>query len=146
MSILLFVIVWFLSVLLMTIFSALWTHFSGNEFREPQLLSKILNDAFPRPSSYLKAGWFLHLLFGAVFLGMYEILWIVTGWTKTLSKGIILGSILGVVGIIGWIALFKLPDFNKTFKYGQYYLHIFFAHLVFSLTALFSYRNIIEII
>lgn len=144
MSIMLFILVWLISVLCMTIFSALWSKISGNQFREPALLSQLLDRHVGKanlPRQGRALGWVIHFLLGIFFLGFYEVFWQLTNVERSLIWGLIFGSLLGVLGIFGWKILFNAVDFSSAFNYRQYYIHIYFAHLVFSLAALGVYHS-----
>ncbi|WP_299392095.1 hypothetical protein [uncultured Gelidibacter sp.] len=141
--VILLIITWIVAVLCMTFFSAIWSAVSGNEFREPTLLS-ILMQKHPRihvseQSAYVW-GWVIHFLFGVAFLLFYQLLWKFTNAPRTLVWSVIFGSVLGVLGILGWKILFSIVNFSSQFKYQQYYVHIFLAHIVFSVTAFVVYQ------
>lgn len=139
MAVMFFILVWLISVVCMTMFSALWSKISGHQFREPALLSQLLDNANRKAKSLKQShvlGWLIHFMLGVLFLGFYEVLWRLTNVERTLIWGFVFGSVLGVLGILGWKILFKTVGFSSDFNYRQYYIHIYFAHLVFSLTAL----------
>lgn len=141
--VILLIITWIVAVLCMTFFSAIWSAVSGNEFREPTLLSLLMQKQ-PRihiseRSGYVW-GWVIHFLLGVAFLLFYELLWELTNAPRTFIWSVIFGSVLGVLGIIGWKILFSLVNFLSQFKYKQYYVHIFLAHIVFSVTAFVVYQ------
>lgn len=143
MNIITFVLAWIVSILGMTFFSAIWSMLTKNQFREPQLLSEILDKHPEKASSHTNSimlGWLIHIILGAVFLGIYEILWKVTGFERTLLWGLVFGSLLGFIGILGWKLMFSAVNYSSHFKYGQYYSHLYLAHLVFSVLALIVYR------
>lgn len=142
MSLTTFIFAWLISVVCMTLFSAIWSEVSGNQFREPTLLSKLIN-AYPVKNAFQKSsyalGWMLHFILGIIFLGFYEILWELTNLSRTFFWSLVFGSILGILGILGWMLLFKIVNFSSQFNYLQYYIHLYFAHLIFSLSAFFVY-------
>lgn len=143
MSLMLFILVWLIAVVCMTVFSAVWSKISGHQFREPALLSQLLDKHVHQanlPRQGYALGWVIHFLLGIVFLGFYEVLWRLTNVERSLIWGLIFGSLLGVLGILGWKILFKAVGFSSAFNYRQYYIHIYFAHVVFSLTALVVYH------
>lgn len=142
MTFMTFVLAWFVSVICMTLFSALWSVVSGCQFREPVLLSKVLQ-AHPSKTNAAKnsnlLGWVLHFVIGAIFLGCYEVLWELTNVERNLSWSLIFGAFFGLLGIVGWKILFKAVNFSSQFNYVHYFVHLFFAHLVFSISALVVY-------
>lgn len=136
-----FVIMWILAVVGMTLFSAAWTVVSGNEFREPKRLSILMQRARGKSSGNNSNvwGWIIHFLLGIPFLGFYEVLWKLTAAPRTVVWSVVFGCALGVLGVLGWMLLFKIVGVSTQFKYRQFYVHIFFAHIVFSVTALLVY-------
>ncbi|RAJ24732.1 hypothetical protein LX77_01728 [Gelidibacter algens] len=143
MSFTIFILAWLISVVWMTLFSALWSALSGNQFMESALISRLLNANLDKTTSQKQTyvlGWVIHFALGIVFLGIYEVLWEITNLERSLIWGLVFGGILGVLGVLGWKFLFKTLNFPSDFNYTQYYIHIFFAHLVFSFTALFVYH------
>lgn len=142
MTVKVFFIAWIFSVTTMTGFSIIWSLISGNEFREPVLLSKVLSKISVKKHSlkrFYLIGWILHFVIGIVFLASYELLWYLTGVNRTFGWALVFGSILGLLGVLGWKALFKMATFPSDFLYRKFYLHLYFAHLTFSLTALIVY-------
>ncbi|TXD81554.1 hypothetical protein ESY86_06875 [Subsaximicrobium wynnwilliamsii] len=142
MTLITFLVAWFIATVGMTLFSAVWSRMSKNQFREPALLSLIIasnsnNDSIA-VNAY-KIGWLSHILLGAVFLGVYEILWLFTGLERNFLWAFLFGSGLGVLGIVGWMFMFKTIRDEFEFNYLHYYVHLYFAHLVFSFLALLSY-------
>jgi len=139
----LFALAWIIAVIGMTLFSALWSRVSGNQFREPTLLSKLMQNHphinASKQNTYVW-GWLIHFILGIVFLVIYEILWQVTNVPRTFLWSLIFGSFLGFLGVLGWRVLFKMSKPSSHFNYQQYYIHIFFAHMVFSVTALLVFQ------
>ena len=142
MSLLLYILMWLVAVVCMTLFSALWSIVSGHQFREPVLLSKLLQHFSKTPVSErvtYALGWGIHLFLGIIFLIFYEALWALTNVPRTFLWSLAFGGILGIMGILGWTVLFKIADFPAQFDYPQFYLQLFFAHQAFAFTALYFY-------
>lgn len=139
-----FTIAWIVAISIMSSFSSLWSTLTGNEFREHVLLSHLLTKGdIPLFSAQQRLiGWVIHILLGAVFLVCYEILWKFTGVIRSAQWSLIFGVLIGIVGIIGWMMMFKLhknpPKINNT----HYYIHLLFAHIVFSIAAWGVYNHI----
>ena len=41
----------------------------------------------------------------------------------------------GVIGIISWIIIFKMTDHQPPIDFKGYYIQLFFAHIIFAITA-----------
>lgn len=137
-----FFLAWFIATFGMTLFSAVWSRMSKNQFREPALLSHIIasnSDYRTLTKQAYKIGWMLHILLGAAFLGIYELLWMFTGLERNFLWAFVFGTVLGILGVFGWMLMFKTIRYEFEFNYLQYYLHLYFAHLVFSFLALGCY-------
>lgn len=143
MSLITFILAWIIAVVVMTLFSAIWSMVSGHVFREPALLSKLMQDHPDINASERNTyiwGWIIHFVLGIVFLIFYEVLWRLTDVPRTFLWSLAFGSVLGVLGVVGWKMMFKMVNFTSQFNYKQYYIHIFLAHIVFSATALGVYQ------
>lgn len=145
MDTLTFFVAWITAVTLMSGFSSLWSTIVGDEFREHNLLSHIFTKG-SIPSFSINQwliGWMIHLLLGAVFLGLYEVLWNITGIMRSWYWSLIFGVVIGTLGIIGWILMFSFCKDRPQINYIHYYIHLMFAHLMFSLTAygVYNYMN-----
>lgn len=140
-----FIIAWIIAIMLMSGFSSLWSTLTGHEFREHLLLSHIVTKG-SIPSFSTKQwliGWLIHFAVGALFLACYEVLWHYTGIMRSVEWSLIFGFLIGLLGIIGWMILFKGHKNAPKINYLHYYIHLLFAHLVFSLAAygVYSYMN-----
>ncbi len=140
-----FIVCGIAAVLAMTLFSIIWGKITNNLFSEPQLLAKIIKNAYKEKVSFSTAlllGWIIHFMIGFTFLGLYELLWSVLSWEKALLLSIPLGLFSGILGSIGWKILFKLVDYTAKFNHLHYYIHLIFAHVVFSVIAVLVYLNL----
>lgn len=73
-----FIVCGIAAVLAMTLFSIIWGKITNNLFSEPQLLAKIIKNAYKEKVSFSTAlllGWIIHFMIGFTFLGLYELLW-----------------------------------------------------------------------
>ena len=121
---------------LMSLFSHLVSKSFGKLFTEPVLINYVIRisklELQPKLGSAL--GWLLHYIAGLVFVIAYH--WI---WEKWLSddwtSGLILGALSGIVGILVWMIAFSLPRREPRVAFTEYYIQLFFAHVVFALTA-----------
>ncbi len=143
MSITTFIIIALASVGVMTLFSSLWSHLANKQFREPNLLAEILTKdpiSPPEEASQKAMGWTIHITLGLCFVFIYEILWESLDVQRNIFWALLFGICMGMVGIAGWWLLFRLKSYSANFDYKQFYIHIFFAHIIFSLTALLVFN------
>jgi hypothetical protein len=122
---------------LMTGFSYLMGDAFRKLFKEPVLLNNVIRkskiELNPGYSGIL--GWFIHYLIGLTFIIAYDLIWRYTSIELSWLSGAILGAISGIIGILGWMILFRLPSEDPPVHYSAYYLQLFFAHIVFGLGA-----------
>lgn len=137
------------AVICMTIFSALWSLLTKNQFIEPCLLNEIFDRLYgndiSKEANYLLA-WILHFLFGFMFLGFYECLWYAVDMDRNIISSFYFGAYSGALGIIGWASLFKILNFKLDINLTHYYIHLFFAHIVFSSTAVITYKELASLL
>lgn len=136
-----FIIAWIVAITLMTTFSTLYSNMVGMEFREHILLSHLFTKGTISTFSFKQwlTGWIIHLIFGLVFLAGYEIIWHVTHLIRSVGRSLLFGIIIGVLGILGWMFMFKRHKNPPNIPYKHFYIHLFFAHLIFSLGAYLVY-------
>lgn len=137
-----FIISWILAILAMTGFSALISYLSKYEFREHILLSQLMNTikkASPSTKPKIYLGWSVHFAFGLLFMAFYELLWVLTDFNRTVFWGIIFGLLMGLIGMTGWMLMFRLHPNPPQLHFKIYYFQLVIAHVVFSLTALMGY-------
>jgi len=126
------------AVPIMTLFSVIWGKTTNNLFSEPHLLAQIINKVYSKKIPFRKAllmGWILHFIIGFIFLGLYEFLWFVFSLEKLILMSIPFGLLSGFIGVLGWKILYKIVDYDTRFSHLHYYIHLIFAHVVFSVTA-----------
>jgi hypothetical protein len=125
----------------MTLFSYLVSETKNENFREPELLAKLLHRIIPelkKEYSHL-AGWNLHYAVGIVFTIIYSILWKKTKLKPGLKTGFVFGGISGILAVIVWKLTFAIhPNPPKT-SYKKYYRHLFVTHLVFGIFTAIGY-------
>jgi len=127
----------FAAITLMTAFSYLVSESFRKLFTEPVLLNYVIRrlEIPAKPSRDGILGWTIHYAIGLAFVLAYEWFWgrnrINDGWPAAL----ILGCISGVIGILGWMLIFRLPHKAPQVDFRSYYIQLFIAHIVFALTA-----------
>ncbi|HEX8270458.1 MAG TPA: hypothetical protein VF581_11255 [Flavobacterium sp.] len=127
---------------IMTTFSYLLSVTYDRLFKEPVLLNYILDQIGICPKDKWKgiAGWLAHYVVGLVFVTIYQIVWLFTDMKFGWLSAIILGAISGVVGILGWRLMFRLPDKKPNVPLHDYYVQLFFAHIVFACAVVVAFK------
>jgi len=133
---------WICSILAMTGFSILITYVTKRECREPVLLARLLEslnkmELIKRNS--LLMGWIIHFAIGLFFMFFYELLWNITEIEFIFLGSILFGTVIGIIGISGWLVIFRLYPTLPKIDYKLYYIQLFIAHIIFSLTAFIIY-------
>lgn len=128
----------------MTLYSYAMAKKENEKYLEPELLNALIDGSDNLPDvddeKSNAAGWLAHYGVGLIFVLSYYILWKQSLKSPSIVKGLILGAGSGVVAIIAWKIMFRSnddPPHND--RYG-YYRQLFFAHLIFSTTALYGYK------
>ena len=127
---------------LMTAFSYLVSEAYNKLFKEPVLLQIMLRllHVEANDNTRLVLGWLIHYIIGLFFVLGYEVAWNHFDIEITWISALIFGAISGILGIIGWIIIFSLPSKKPRVHFAEYYLQLFFAHLIFALGAWIIYE------
>jgi hypothetical protein len=128
----------------MTLYSYLKAKREKQEYVEPVLLNKLVDNAQNLPevddNDTHPIGWGLHYATGIAFMGAYYVLWKTVLLRPTPARIIIVGTVSGAVGITVWKLMFsqhKNPP--KNYRYG-YYRQLLIAHIIFSLAGIVTYK------
>jgi len=140
-----FLFAWLFSTIAMTVFSTIYSGIVQKQFQEPILLAGVIALNSKQKTTFVQRnplvlGWAIHIALGAVFLGLYELLWIFSNLERTVLNSLFLGSFMGFLGILGWKFLFKTINYAFKINYLHYYIHLFLAHIVFSVVAVIIYQ------
>lgn len=127
---------------IMTLFSYIMSAQFRELYKEPVLLTLILVKTKLQTSIQTKQvlAWLLHYLIGFAFVLSFHLLWVNGFVDLSIINGFLLGSIIGTIGIIGWVFIFKIADYKPKIDFKGYYLQLFFAHVLFALTTIIAYR------
>lgn len=128
----------------MTLFSYVISDSFRKLYKEPLLLKFIFDRLNFIASDRLKEiiAWCIHFVIGLIFVGCYHFLWKYGIVPLDIFSGLYLGAFCGLIGIAGWIIMFKLSGFHKKASDKGYYIQLFFAHIIFGLTAVLVYMMI----
>lgn len=106
-------------------------------YKEPVLLSymlKIFKVKLPGQSK-TTWGWIVHFLIGYWFVIVYYWLWITDILPISLLSALLLGALSGIIGILGWMLIFKLSSDQPKINFKRYYFQLFIAHIIFAIVA-----------
>jgi len=125
----------------MTLFSYIISASFRELYKEPVLLTYILNKLNLDLSTKTKAvlAWILHYFIGLIFVVAYHILWFYNILDLSFLSVLFLGAASGIIGIIGWMFMFKITDHKPRIDFKGYYIQLFFAHVIFAITATLTY-------
>jgi hypothetical protein len=121
----------------MTLFSYAISHSFRELYKEPVLLKHILIKTKLELTYQTKEilAWLIHYLIGLAFILGYYFLWNKTSAQPSITTGLVLGAISGIIGILGWVILFKISNYKPKIDFKNYYIQLFFAHIIFAFVA-----------
>lgn len=117
----------------MTLFSYTVSTKKNKNFKEPELLGKMVDRVVPevgKPASQV-AGWMLHCSTGLFFAFVYDLLLKNTKVKSNIPNGILIGGANGVAAIFIWKATFSLHPNPPQIDFKDFYKHLILAHLVY---------------
>ncbi len=127
----------------MTLYSYGVANKEQRQYREPELLNKLVDKAPINSSKISKkhpTGWLMHYAVGFTFSAVYDYIWRKTPISPTVKSSLVMGAISGVIGIMGWKTFFSAhPNPPKT-HYKGFYMQLLVAHIIFGLFAKIGYR------
>jgi hypothetical protein len=142
MSVFIILVSGFVGTLFMTFFSYLLSNVSGRNFREPQLLNRLLSGSEIISLNVKKTssiGWFLHYCAGwflaTVYYSIVRFTEIPHGWIS----GIIFGFCAGIFAIGIWKLMFTLNANSPDIDQPRFFIHLLIAHIIFSIGMVMVY-------
>jgi len=125
----------------MTTFSYAMSNNFKKLYKEPVLLSYSIDklNIGLLATSKKTWGWLLHYIIGFLFVVVYHIIWDKDILPISPWSALILGVISGIIGIISWIIIFKMTGYQAPTDIRGYCIQLFFAHIIFAVTATFLY-------
>ncbi len=126
----------------MTFFSYTISFIRGKEFKEPQLLTKLLYRQIH--TSRLRGvenmpGWIIHLSIGYIFIAIMDCAFLFSGVQPSLWWGMIFGTGLGIIGVAGWKILFAIHPNPPEIHFREFYIQLLIAHIIFGLVGSLGY-------
>lgn len=127
---------------LMTLFSYIVSASARELYKEPVLLTFILSALKMEVSPQIKTflAWLLHYIIGLAFVLAYHFLWVYDVFEMSWPAAFVLGALSGIIGILGWMLMFEMVPNKPNIDFKGYYVQLFFAHIVFGITAFFVYQ------
>lgn len=135
------IIVSVLATSAMTLFSYIMSASFRELYKEPVLLTFMLTKMNIEVSAQKKKvlAWLLHYFIGLLFVVGYHFLWLYNILYISITTALLLGVISGIIGIIGWVIMFKIADYQPKIDFKGYYIQLFFAHIIFAIVATAAY-------
>jgi hypothetical protein len=127
----------------MTLFSYVVSAVQREQFREPQILSQLIQRLVPTQGKKISKAeaWLLHYSIGLLFNLIYDRIWRKTRWKPSNLHGLALGAFAGVVGMTVWKTTLKLHPDPPGVNFRKFGPHLLVTHLVFSIFSTIAYRN-----
>ncbi len=123
---------------LMTSFSYLASACTGRNFKEPELLARIVagKPRGPLRAPELVLGWLGHAGAGISWQLLFRHLMENRGMRPSLKNGMVLGALTGVASVLIWSSMFRASRNRVLYRPGRFYRHLVLAHIVFGIAAL----------
>ncbi|WP_203296447.1 hypothetical protein [Luteirhabdus pelagi] len=137
MDILKVLLINFIAVGVMTVFTYLYSLARNINFGQPYLLQYLINTARPsnnRTTLGIWVGWLLHYILGILFYYGYQLFRTLLGLTHSVWLGILYGFFAGLIGVIGWYLMFRAHRNPPAIPKTEYYLQLVVAHILFGLS------------
>jgi hypothetical protein len=126
----------------MTIFSVVSSEKKNRQFREHEILAKLL-EVFPiDKTNRVALAWLGHFGMGMGFNTINQALLKSINKRPTFLNGLLLGAANGLVGIAVWKAIFALHPSPPKINLNRYLAHLMLAHLVFAAFSNISMKGI----
>ena len=127
----------------MTAFSYLLSEGGKKNYREPELLASLLANRWPahQKRHALPAGIAVHYALGVLWAMAHALALEKIPLKPKPGAALLLGSFSGITGVIIWRMLFKSNPQPPKIDYQAFYLHMFFAQLIFTSTVLMFLKN-----
>jgi|TARA_R110002012_G_scaffold321121_3_gene547655 uncharacterized membrane protein YedE/YeeE len=126
---------WIAATTCMTGFSYLFSTILNENFKEPILLTDLLDKVF-HVELPVWVGWLAHYLTGILFLVLLIAAYSLTNVAISVLWGIIFGAILGGIGIVMWKVLYKAANTDPPTHTRLFHLQLIIAHIFFGMAAI----------
>ncbi|MGB7785231.1 MAG: hypothetical protein WBL27_03935 [Salinimicrobium sp.] len=126
----------------MTVFSYIMANIKNDQFKEPELLNKLLDSSTMISGNFSKnnvAGWLIHFSIGFAFIFLFSLLWNFTALDPSWLTAAGFGFVAGIIGVLGWETMFKLNSAPPDIQLKKFFVQLLFAHVIFALAAFLVY-------
>jgi hypothetical protein len=126
----------------MTAFSYAVSEKSNRQFREPELLARMIKRLLPHTGNAVAQteGWILHYTVGLLFCIAYDRLWRKTKLKPSVVSGLVLGGACGLIGMSVWKKTFELHPNPPATDRKNFFAQLLPAHLVFGAFSAAGYK------
>lgn len=128
---------------LMTLYSYWHSHHFNKQFKEPQLLTKLLSTkgrGLDLKTNSTRKGWAAHLVTGILFTFSYWKMWEKHKIKPGMWHGLVIGAVTGVFGGGIWKITFDMHPNPPKRDFKSFYRHLIVAHIIFGLSNVKVYR------
>lgn len=128
----------------MTFFSVLLSVLTGEQFNEPFIIALLFGRMGMNELTnfQLVAGYFAHFVIGFLFVWAFVAILRRIKWQPTVKVGASYGFIIGLVGILSWMAMIAVHPDPPAISFGAFYAQLLGAHIVFGIAAALTYRRL----
>jgi hypothetical protein len=128
---------------IMTAFSYLLSGKENKNYREPELLTFLLENRWPdlQRKQAFPAGWATHYALGIIWAIAHELILENTPLKPNTSSALLLGAFGGLTGIVIWGMLFKSNPQPPKIHYRSFYRQLVLAQLIFSTTVVILHKD-----
>lgn len=129
-----------------TIFSYIISKATGENFKEPQLLGRMIEDVTPNadePESQF-SGWLLHYLIGVGFSTSYKMLLKLTPMKPTITNGAIVGAASAIPAVASWHSALSVHPTPPRDKTVDYFLQLSIGHIIFGMASFWVFKKFAE--
>lgn len=131
----------------MTLFSYAVSDTRNKQFREPEILSKLIKRLLhvQDKTTAKTEGWALHYAVGTGFAFAYDQLFKHSRLKPDFLTGIMLGAASGLIGSLAWNMVLKTHPHPPKLQLKRYFGHLLIAHILYGTVTTGTYRRIGDI-
>ncbi|RAV28632.1 hypothetical protein [Sinomicrobium soli] len=125
------------STSVMTLFSYVYARLRFSVFKEPELLNILIRNSSKipfTPGRNSALGWVLHYTIGMIFVWIFDLLLQAGLITFSMAISVVYGISIGVIGVFAWLLMFALSNNPPRIRYGEFFVHLLLAHLLFAVS------------
>ncbi|WP_373519505.1 hypothetical protein [Pricia sp.] len=127
----------------MTLFTIFVETVTGKDLGEPKYLNRLISTSVhfdAKIGDNHIFGWAAHYVIGVLFAAVMVAFRSISGIHLTTLNGMLLGTALGIMGIIGWTVMFAVHHDPPKIDFPLFMAQLIVAHILFGATIAFYYR------